>query len=77
MEVILLILSIILLLTASLWIMSPKSLIKKLTEPIRLFSFVFLILFLVLFYISGKSTLIGYLIFASSIWYFLSFVSSG
>ena len=72
-----LIVSILLLLTASLWIMSPKSLIKKLTEPIRLFSFVFLILFLFLFYISGKNILIGYLTCAAAIWYFLSFVSKG
>ena len=44
-----LILSIILLLTASLWIISSKSLIKKLTEPVRLFSnsfFSFIIIFL-------------------------------
>ncbi len=72
-----LIVSILLLLTASLWIMSPKSLIKKLTEPVRLFSFVFLILFLILFYLSGKSAIIGYLTCAAAIWYFLSFLSGG
>ena len=49
-----LIIGIILILTSSLWIMTPRNLLKKLTEPIRLYSFIALMVLLFLFYITGS-----------------------
>ena len=72
-----LIIGIILILTSSLWIMTPKILFKKLTEPIRLYSFIIFIISLFLFYITNKNYFIGYLTIGCSIWYFLSFFNKG
>ena len=72
-----LIIGIILILTSSLWIMTPRNLLKKLTEPIRLYSFIALMVLLFLFYITSQNYFIGCFTIACSIWYFLSFFSKG
>ena len=72
-----LIIGIILILTSSLWIMTPRNLLKKLTEPIRLYSFIALMVLLFLFYITSQNYFIGCFTIACSIWYFLSFFNKG
>ncbi len=54
-----------------------ENLLKKLTEPIRLYSFIALMVLLFLFYIIGQNYFIGYFTIACAIWYFLSFFSKG
>ena len=71
-----LIFGIILLLSASLWVMQPLTLFKQLTNPIRLLSFIILVVFIVLFYISS-SPIFGICVSCAAFWYFLSFIPGG
>ena len=68
-----LIIGIILLLTASLWVMKPSKLWKKLIEPVRFISFILLIGAIVLFYVNIIPGM-GYVCSGVAFWYFLSFI---
>ena len=68
-----LIIGIILLLTASLWVMKPSKLWKKLIEPVRFISFILLIGVIVLFFVT-ESKVVGYVCTGVAFWYFLSFI---
>ena len=69
-----LIIGIILLLTASLWVMKPSKLWKKLIEPVRFISFILLIGGIVLFFVTKENTIVGYVCTGVAFWYFLSFI---
>ena len=67
-----LIIGIILLLTASLWVMKPSKLWKKLIEPVRFISFILLIGGIVLFFVTKQNIIVGNVCTGVAFWYFLS-----
>ena len=69
-----LIIGIILVLSASLWVMKPLALWKKLIDPVRLISFIVLIAAIVLHFLLDIKRLTGWICSGAAFWYFLSFI---
>lgn len=69
-----LIIGIILVLSASLWVMKPLALWKKLIDPVRLISFIVLIAAIVLHFLLNIQWLTGWICSGAAFWYFLSFI---
>ena len=72
-----LILGVIFLFTSSLWTNPPNEYFKQLINPIRLISFIILVVTLILYWCKPELFITKYFLIGACFWYFLSFIPGG